>query len=125
MPQRAVYNSVGKCCMGIDPCAGSSCLNRSISILSILHTFDSKARLLLQIWFGTCSSKAKHMLLRTSVFVHRSLEPFLASVAYSGFDRLVTVLRQPAGAADGQPACLERSGVSDTAVARGYSTAEV
>lgn len=54
----------------------------------------------------------------------RSLEPFLASIAYSGFDRLVTVHRQPAGAADGQPACLERSGVYDAAVARGYSTAE-
>ena len=37
----------------------------------------------------------------------------------------MTLHRQPAGAADGQPVCLERGARHDTALARGYSTAEV
>ena len=54
-----------------------------------------------------------------------SLEPFEASLAFNGFGKLVTLHRQPAGAADGQPVCLERGARHDTALARGYSTAEV
>lgn len=54
-----------------------------------------------------------------------SLEPFEASLAFNGFGKLVTLHRQPAGAIDGQPVCLERDNKHDTALARGYSTAEV
>lgn len=54
-----------------------------------------------------------------------SLEPFEASLAFTGFGKLVTLHRQPAGASEGQAVCLERGSVHHTALARGYSTAEV
>ena len=54
-----------------------------------------------------------------------SLEPFEASIAFNSYGKLVTLHRAPAGAVDGEPVCLERDNVHETALARGYSTAEV
>mmetsp|Transcript_10132 Transcript_10132/g.30353 ORF Transcript_10132/g.30353 Transcript_10132/m.30353 type:complete len:836 (-) Transcript_10132:2926-5433(-) len=51
-------------------------------------------------------------------------EALQASLAFNGWNKLVSVHRLPAGAVDGHPVCLEREGRHDPELASGYSSAE-
>lgn len=54
-----------------------------------------------------------------------STEALLESIRYNGWQKRITLHHSPAGAVDRRPVCLERGGVHNTDLARGYATAEV
>lgn len=53
-----------------------------------------------------------------------SCEAFEESIKYNGWHKRITLHRSPAGAEDKRPVCLERRGIHNTDLARGYATAE-
>lgn len=100
-----------------------------LTLFLIHHAAWSGSRPAWPLKYGFASEflevSACMQLADASVISTCSLEPFEASLAFNGFGKLVTLHRQPAGPTDGQPVCLERGARHDTALARGYSTAEV